>query len=108
MLKIRSKKKDSAAMPKPLAKKKPVARADQSFSEHADRVVDIILDDSFKVKGLKMKKIVDETASMFKDVTRHSKAELKKINLRGFICDTAYGAGKVSSMVKGTWRSLIK
>lgn len=108
MSKTRKNKKDSAATPKPLAKKRSVARGDKSFSEHANRVADIILDDNINAKGLKMKKIADETVSMFKDVTRQSKAELKKIDVRSFVCDTAYGAGRVSSIIKDTWQSLIK
>ncbi|HBR14149.1 MAG TPA: hypothetical protein DD723_01210 [Candidatus Omnitrophica bacterium] len=80
--------------------KKSVTGIGQSFSRSAERVANIILDDHHKVKGPKTKKITEETISMFKEVTKQFKTNLKDVHPWDFIDDAAYGAGRISGMTK--------
>ncbi|MBF0571446.1 MAG: hypothetical protein HQL12_06190 [Candidatus Omnitrophica bacterium] len=87
--------------------KKSVAGIGHNVSESAQRVADIILDEDSKLKGLKGKKITDETILMFKGVSRQFKSDLKDVKPRDFIAVGAYSAGKASAAVSRALKMLI-
>ena len=80
--------------------RKSVAGIGHGMSESAERVAGIILDEDKKLHGHKAEKIKDETISMFKDVTRQLKVDLKGVKARDFVAVAAYNAGKASAAVK--------
>lgn len=88
------------------AVKKSVSGIGKTFSDRADRVADIILDDDRKLKDTKAKRITNETVSMFKDVSRQLKANLKGVQPRDFLYDAAYNAGRFSRMTAQVSRKL--
>ena len=80
--------------------KKSMIGIGHNFSRSAGRVADIILDDNQEFKDLKAQKITEETLSMFKDVTKQLKTNLRDVQPRDFIRDAAYGVGKISSLTR--------
>lgn len=82
--------------------KKSVSKIKKSFSTHADRVVDIILEKRPHAKSAKAKQITKETVSVFRDVAKQLKANLKQIMPRGVMSGAAFRAGKVSGVASRT------
>lgn len=80
---------------KQFAAKKSVSELGRSISDHADRVADIIIDDSRRVKGAKSKEVTREALHLFKDLRRQFRA-----GARDLLIDAAYGIGKISGTIK--------
>jgi hypothetical protein len=97
MAKKRAQKKRKGLGAKARVFKKSVSGIRKSLSERAGRVADIILDDSCAGKRAKTRQITRETVSMLKDVRQRF---IQGISARDFLCDAAYGMGKLSSMTK--------
>ena len=87
--------------------KKSMAGIGQGMSRGAERVADIILDEEKKLQGGKTKKITDETITMFKDVTRQLKSDLKGVKARDFVAVAAFNAGKASAAAKRAFQMLL-
>ena len=96
---------------KTLAISKSMSGVGKTFSDRADRVADIILEEDKMLKDTKAKRITGETVSMFKDVSRQIKANLKGVQPREFIYDAAYGIGRLSRMTalvsRKLWNQLL-
>ncbi|MBF0494116.1 MAG: hypothetical protein HQL28_03175 [Candidatus Omnitrophica bacterium] len=78
--------------------KRTVSGIGEKMSSRADRVADIILDKSETGKNDKSRKIKDETISMFKDVVKLVKSNVKEVHAKDFVSDAAYGLGQLSGM----------
>ena len=74
----------------------------ESFSERTDKLADICLDKSKEGKKNKFKNVKKEAVSLFKDLASKTKNNLKEIRFKSAICDTSYGMGRISRIVKDT------
>jgi len=86
--------------------KKSVAGIGSRLSRGADRVADIILDES--KDGAKGKKIADETVAMFKDMKEQLKHNSRDVKPQDIVSDAAFCVGRVAGMVGGAVKSFIK
>ena len=74
----------------------------KKFSEKADKVADILLDEKIKKKNQTGESIKKETISMFKALSSSVKQNLNGITLKDVLCDASYNTGRAAKITKDT------
>ena len=85
-----------------VAIKDAMAGIARNFSDGADKVADILLDEKVKKKNQTGEKIKKETVSAFKALSSGVKQNLNGISLRDILCDTLYNTGRAAKITKDT------
>ncbi|UCC94623.1 MAG: hypothetical protein JSW40_07370 [Candidatus Omnitrophota bacterium] len=80
--------------------RKSLSDISRSFSEGADKVAGVLIDDSHKERNIKCKRLKEETLSLVADITSGIKRNLKNIEPGDFLCDATYGIGKFFRIAK--------
>lgn len=68
----------------------------------ADKIADIIVDDSEKGRKTRARRLGQESVSMVKDIARRIKEDMQGASLAAVVRDASYEAGKLSRMIKDT------
>lgn len=101
------KKRPAGATVRKEAIKRSVAGIGKRLSSGADRVADIIIEED-QGDGQKGKKIVAETASMFKDMKTQFQSNTRDVQPKDLVKDAAFCVGRASGVVGRAVQSLIK
>jgi hypothetical protein len=97
--KIKDKKAKREIFP---AVKKSLSDIGKSFSQGADKMADILLDNREKKVSTKIKRLKEESFSVIKDVTFSIKNNLKNVKPMDLLCGASYQTGRLSRITKDT------
>jgi len=97
--KIKDKKAGGEILP---AIKKSLSDVGRCFSKGADKVADILLDNSQKKVSTKVKRLKEESVSVIKDVTFSIKKNLKNVKPADVLRGASYETGRFSRITKDT------
>ena len=66
----------------------------------ADKIADVIIDDSEKGRKTKGRRIGRESIAMVKNIARDIRRDVAQVSFTGIVCDASYATGRLSRSIR--------